>query len=73
MEMKAKKNTKSAAAPQTLQDRINNAFNPADAGAETSGAAEAVGVLNAVDEDGEGAEEADVPREFEYDTEGGED
>ena len=30
------------------------------------GAAEAVGVLTAIDEDGEGAEEADVPGEFEY-------
>ena len=70
--MKAKKGTKSAAAPSTLQDQVNNAFNSSGAGAETSGAAEAVGVLNAVDEDEEGGEEADIPKDFEYDTEGGE-
>ena len=31
-----------------------------------SGAAEAAGVLTAVDEDEEGGEEAEVPRDFEY-------
>lgn len=36
----------------------------------TSGAAEAVGVLTAVDEDGEGGEEAEVPNEFEYHSDG---
>ena len=72
LEMKAKKSTKSAAAPSTLQDQVNNAFSSTGAGAEISGAAEAVGVLNAVDEDEEGGEEADVPKDFEYDTEGGE-
>ncbi|MCJ1353630.1 MAG: proteasome regulatory particle base subunit [Icmadophila ericetorum] len=35
-----------------------------------SGAAAAAGVLTAIDEDGEGAEEAAVPREFEYHSEG---
>ena len=37
---------------------------PRDAGA--AGAAEAVGVLTAVDEGAEGEEDADVPREFDY-------
>ena len=71
MELKARKNTKPAAAPQTLQDRINDVYNPASTMAgggatEGGGAAAGAGVLNAMDEDGEGAEEADVPREFEY-------
>ena len=76
MELKARKNIKPAAAPQTLQDRINDVYNSRDsgigAGMGAGGAAEAVGVLNAVDEDGEGEEEADVPREFEYHSDGGE-
>ncbi|OTB02707.1 hypothetical protein M426DRAFT_322460 [Hypoxylon sp. CI-4A] len=38
-----------------------------------SGAAAAAGVLTAIDEDGEGDEEAEVPQDFEYDTEGEED
>lgn len=46
------------------------AFNEQDAaggiGQGLGGAAEAVGVLTAVDEDGEGAEEAPLPAEFEY-------
>ena len=37
----------------------------------TGGAQEAVGVLTAVDEDGEGGEEAECPREFEYESDGG--
>lgn len=81
MELKARKNIKAAAAPETLQDRVNAAFNlPGGAGAgesarDTGGAAEAAGVLTAVDEDGEGSEEAELPREFEYhsDGEGGDD
>ena len=81
IELKARKSVKPAAAPETLQDRVNAAFNlPGEIGAgestrETGGAAEAAGVLTAVDEDGEGAEEAEVPREFEYhsDGEGGSD
>lgn len=76
MELKARKNIKAAAAPETLQDRVDAAFNlPGDAGAgesarETGGAAEAAGVLTAVDEDGEGSEEAELPREFEYHSDG---
>ncbi len=76
VELKARKNIKAAAAPETLQDRVDAAFNlPGDAGAEesardTGGAAEAAGVLTAIDEDGEGSEEAELPREFEYHSDG---
>jgi len=52
-----------AAAPTTLEDMRNESFNLRR---EASGAAAAAGVLTAVDEDEEGGEEADVPREFEY-------
>jgi 26S proteasome regulatory subunit N2 len=38
--------------------------------AGTGGAEAAVGVLTAVDEDEEGGEEAEVPREFDYETDG---
>ena len=74
MELKAKKVVKAAAAPETLQDRVSATFNQLDAtaGGAGGGAAEAAGVLTAVDEDPEGAEEADVPREFEYHSDGGE-
>ncbi|CAO1596311.1 proteasome regulatory particle base subunit [Xanthoria calcicola] len=76
MELKAKK-VKPAATPATMQDRVVEALGQhmadhADRG-ESSGAAEAAGVLTAVDEDVEGGEEAEVPGEFEYftDEEGG--
>ncbi|SLM35531.1 26s proteasome regulatory subunit rpn2 [Lasallia pustulata] len=73
MELKARKVVKAAAAPETLQDRVNAAHTQRDAAAVAAGgAAAAVGVLNAVDEDPEGAEEAEVPREFEYHSDGGE-
>ena len=60
-----------AAAPTTLEDMRNESFNlrrQADAQGEASGAgaAAAAGVLTAVDEDEEGGEEAEVPRDFEY-------
>lgn len=60
-----------AAAPTTLEDMRNESFNlrrQADAQGEASGAgdAAAAGVLTAVDEDEEGGEEAEVPREFDY-------
>ena len=63
--------TEKAAAPTTLEDMRNESFNlrrQADAQGEASGvgAAAAAGVLTAVDEDEEGGEEAEVPREFEY-------
>ncbi|KAL8698409.1 MAG: hypothetical protein Q9201_006585 [Fulgogasparrea decipioides] len=67
MEMKAKKTVKPAVAPATLQDRVSQALNQQEGTSrETGGAAEAAGVLTAVDEDVEGGDEADVPREFEY-------
>ncbi|KAL9003404.1 MAG: hypothetical protein Q9188_003730 [Gyalolechia gomerana] len=67
MEMKAKKTVKPAAAPSTLQDRVNEAIGQQEAaGGDTGGAAEAAGVLTAVDEDVEGGEEAEMPQEFEY-------
>lgn len=80
IELKASKEVKQAAAPETLQDRVNAAMATADqqtqtAGAGAGGAAAAAGVLTAVDEDDEGVEEAPVPEEFEYfsEGEGGED
>ena len=70
LELKAKKTVKPAAAPETLQDRVNAAFNPSETPAtmraETGGAAEAAGVLTAMDEDPEGGEEAELPRPFDY-------
>ncbi|KAL8915739.1 MAG: hypothetical protein Q9172_006715 [Xanthocarpia lactea] len=70
MELKAKKKVKPAATPTTVQDRVVEALGQHLANnAEASGAAEAAGVLTAVDEDVEGGEEAEVPREFEYFTE----
>lgn len=75
IELKARKNIKAAAAPETLQDRIDAAFTGDDSTArdvsrQAVGASEAAGVLTAVDEDGEGGEEAEVPREFEYHSDG---
>jgi 26S proteasome regulatory subunit N2 len=65
--------TERAAAVPTLEDMRQESFNlrrMADAHGEASGAlsgaAAAAGVLTAVDEDEEGEEEAEVPREFEY-------
>ncbi|KAI9871545.1 MAG: proteasome regulatory particle base subunit [Pleopsidium flavum] len=91
IELKAKKTIKAAAAPETLEDRINAAYDVregrpesdrtrylreqgAGAAEQNTGAAAAAGVLTAVDEDEEGAEEAELPREFDYrsDDEGGE-
>lgn len=70
MELKARKSIKAAAAPETLQDRVVTAFNSPHTPEQTTrggeGAVEAVGVLTAVDEDEEGAEDAEVPNEFEY-------
>lgn len=90
IELKASKEVKQAAAPETLEDRINAAYanaqgqqqpqTPETRTAEAaaiagSGAAAAAGVLTAVDEDEEGAEEAPLPTEFDYysDGEGGPD
>lgn len=61
------------AVAQTLADMRKDSFNSrrqADAQGEASGAlsgaAAGAGVLTAVDEDEEGAEEAPVPKDFEY-------
>ncbi|KAL9127651.1 MAG: hypothetical protein Q9217_003519 [Psora testacea] len=66
MEMKRK-----IPAPQTANapQQAENSDQEAAAATETargSGVAEAAGVLTAVDEGGEGEEDADLPREFEY-------
>ena len=75
IELKARKTVKPAAAPETLQDRVDAAFNPSARDLPSApevirggagGAAEAAGVLTAVDEDVEGGEEAELPRPFDY-------
>lgn len=72
IEEKLKKaSVEKVSAPTTLEDMRNESFNlrrQADAQDEVAGAgaAAAAGVLTAVDEDEEGAEEAEVPGEFEY-------
>lgn len=76
LEMKrVKKATQAAAAPQTMQDRGAAALAQGEASRDATGAAEAAGVLTAIDEGGEGEDDAEVPREFEYhsDEEHGED
>ncbi len=75
MELKARKvTTKEAPAPETLEDRVNAAYDRAggqaarnaDGERAETGASAAAGVLTAVDEDEEGAEDAELPRDFEY-------
>ncbi|KAK2752611.1 proteasome regulatory particle base subunit [Onygenales sp. PD_40] len=72
IELRASKEVKQAAAPESIQDRINAAISAVERPATTApaaadgGAAAAAGVLTAVDEDEEGAEEAPVPGEFDY-------
>jgi 26S proteasome regulatory subunit N2 len=77
IEEKLKKlSVEKAAAPTTLEDLRTEALNASRGGqgeSSGSGAAAAAGVLTAVDEDEEGAEEAEVPRDFEYFTDEGED
>jgi 26S proteasome regulatory subunit N2 len=75
LELKVKK-TAPAPAPgapgASLTERVNDAYAARDAmqgsTQQSSGAAEAAGVLTAIDED-EDDEEAEVPREFEYHSE----
>ncbi|OCK84304.1 26S proteasome regulatory complex, non-ATPase subcomplex, Rpn2/Psmd1 subunit [Lepidopterella palustris CBS 459.81] len=65
LELKVKKAAPAPApgAPgQSLSDRVSEAYASRDAQSNDTAAA----VLNAVDEDEEGGEEADVPREFDY-------
>ena len=68
IEFKVKKAPAPTALTETLEERIRAAYERGGRGeGETiSGAAAGAGVLTAVDEDEEGAEEADVPGEFEY-------
>ena len=61
---KAKRPTQAAAAPETLQDRVDIAM--AQGQTTRDGAAEAAGVLTAIDEGGEREEDAELPHEFEY-------
>lgn len=70
IELKASKEVKQATAPTAAGPQDANAPQTPVA-TSGSGAAAAAGVLTAVDEDEEGAEEAPLPDEFEYDTEGG--
>ncbi|KAK7702905.1 proteasome regulatory particle base subunit [Botryosphaeria dothidea] len=75
LELKVKKSatTPAPGAPgHSLQDRVEDVYSSRDAEAShTTGAAEAAGVLTAVDED-EDDEEASAPRDFDYYSEGGE-
>ena len=67
LEMKrAKKTTQAAATPQSVQDQGATALAQGEAVREANGATEAAGVLTAIDEGGEGEEDAEVPREFDY-------
>ena len=82
LEASRKKPQAPASAGETLQDRLQAAIGaaalqtPSRAAARAalsdyasaSGAAAAAGVLTAVDEDEEGAEDAPVPDEFTYET-----
>ncbi|KAJ9269663.1 hypothetical protein DTO212C5_4274 [Paecilomyces variotii] len=73
IELRASKEVKQAAAPETLQDRLQAAIGAAALQSAQrggpGGAAAAAGVLTAVDED-ESGEEAPLPQEFNYETEG---
>ncbi|KAJ9374882.1 hypothetical protein DTO282E5_437 [Paecilomyces variotii] len=73
IELQASKEVKQATAPETLQDRLQAAIGAAALQSAQrggpAGAAAAAGVLTAVDED-ESGEEAPLPQEFNYETEG---
>jgi 26S proteasome regulatory subunit N2 len=64
IEEKLKKTVEKVAAPPTTEHASEG--RSVDVSGEASGAAAAAGVLMAVDEDEEDAEEAEVPRDFEY-------
>ncbi|KAI4862690.1 26S proteasome regulatory complex, non-ATPase subcomplex, Rpn2/Psmd1 subunit [Hypoxylon rubiginosum] len=64
--------------PRTVEEALLTQLRGAQLGTpsrgdETSGAAAAAGVLTAIDEDGEGDEEAQPPHDFDYFTEGEDD
>lgn len=80
IEEKLKKAPTEKAVTQTLADMRDDSFNlrrqaeaHGEASGALSGAAAGAGVLTAVDEDEEGAEEAPVPNDFEYFTDNEED
>jgi 26S proteasome regulatory subunit N2 len=71
--LKGKKPVQPTTLPTTLHDQVaaTIASQPQDVNVEeptneAEGAAEAAGVLTAVDEDVEGGEEAELPHEFDY-------
>ncbi len=79
VELRSRGSVDRAATPQGLEDRVDAAYGargdqaPGQAAGDdgdASGAAEAVGVLTAVDEDEEGAEDAELPHEFDYISDG---
>ncbi len=65
-------NERTAQNAAAAAERARAAAEEARAGTE-GGAAAAAGVLTAVDEDAEGAEEAPCPGAFDYESDGGED
>ncbi|KAI9674873.1 MAG: proteasome regulatory particle base subunit [Trizodia sp. TS-e1964] len=69
LELKSKAPEK-AAATESPQDGIDAAYRERQQNTERSGAADAVGVLTAIDEDVEGGEEAQLPKDFEYFSDG---
>ncbi|KAJ5778156.1 26S proteasome regulatory complex non-ATPase subcomplex Rpn2/Psmd1 subunit [Penicillium odoratum] len=80
IELKASKEQRQPAPPaETLQDRLQVAMDnaslqtPQRAGMSdnAAGAAAAAGVLTAIDEDEEGAEDAPLPNDFTYESDGG--
>ena len=73
---KAKKPAQPAALGSTSQGQVDAAVAQGETTRGSTGAAEAAGVLTALDEGGEGEEDAEVPHEFDYhsdDDEPGED
>ena len=65
---KTKRPSQAAAAPETFEDPIN--ANVAQSQVGGDGAAEAAGVLTAIDEGEEGDSDAEMPHEFEYHSDG---
>ena len=74
LELKVKGTTadRNTAASQPSGDRVNTtgAAGTTDIRTGDGGAAEAAGVLTAVDEDDDGAEDAELPKEFDYHSDG---
>lgn len=67
LEMKRKRPTQAAAAPESIQEQGAAALAQGQTVRNgATGAAEAAGVLTAIDEGAEGEEDAELPRAFEY-------